>query len=218
MKQLLVIGANGKVGRRVCRMAAERKLLVRPMIRSADQAGFFRELGWDSVVFDLEGDFEAAFEDCDRVVFTAGSGGHTGGDKTLLVDLYAAIRAIDMAVRAGIEHFVMVSSLSAGNPLQGPERIRHYLVAKMVADEHLGRSGLTYTVLRPGGLTEDPGSGRIRIARNGESSPRQISRDNVAACVLASLESEWAINRTVDLLDGEVPIEEVFHLSPAPRT
>jgi uncharacterized protein YbjT (DUF2867 family) len=205
----LVIGANGKIGRLFCRKATEQGLAVRAMLRDPAQRSFFETQGIETVLGDLEGDLSHGFEGCDRVVFTAGSGGHTGGDKTLLVDLYGAIRAVEESERRGIQHFVMVSALRAEQPLAGPPAIRHYLVAKKIADERLRAGRIPYTILRPGRLSDEPASGRVRTDP-GAGRGMEISRENVALCVLESLRQPGARGHSIDLLDGEQPIEHLF--------
>jgi len=205
----LVIGANGKIGRIFCERAAAQGLAVRAMLRDPAQRSFFESLGVETVLGDLEGEFGHGFEDCSRVVFTAGSGGHTGGDKTLLVDLYGAIRAIEESEERRLDHFVMVSAMRADHPLDGPPAIRHYLVAKQLADERLRTSSVPYTILRPGRLGDEPGSGRVRTdpaAGHG----MEISRENVALCILASLGQPGSRGHSIDLLGGDQPIGELF--------
>jgi uncharacterized protein YbjT (DUF2867 family) len=205
----LVIGANGKIGRIFCRKAGPAGLSVRAMVRKQDQSAFFEQLGVESVVGDLEGEFAHAFEGCDRVVFTAGSGGHTGGDKTILVDLYGAIRAIEESERLGLEHFIMVSAMRVDQPLKGPPAMRHYFVAKKLADERLLASSVPSTILRPGRLSDAPGSGCVR-APEAAGSGTQISRENVADCIVAALKEPAARGRVVELLDGDLPIAQLF--------
>ena len=206
----LIIGANGKIGRILCQQCVQQKIPLRAMIRATAQLPYFEKLGIETVMADLEGDFSPAFAGCERVVFTAGSGGHTGGDKTLLVDLYSAIRAIEESEKRAIRHFIMVSSLRSENPMEGSEKIRHYLVAKKLADEHLMRSSLPYTILRPGRLTEESGSGSIRTDIGKERSHGSISRANVAACILACFNNTRVHGKVMDLLDGDLPISEVL--------
>jgi len=205
----LVIGANGKIGRLFCQKAAEQGVAVRAMLRDLAQRPFFESLGVEAVLGDLEGEFGDGLEGCDRVVFTAGSGGHTGGDKTLLVDLYGAIRAIEESEQRGIQHFVMVSAMRAEQPLEGPPGIRHYRVAKKLADERLRASGVPYTILRPGRLSDEPASGLVR-SDPASGHGMEISRENVALCVLESLRQPGARGHSIDLLDGEQPIEDLF--------
>jgi uncharacterized protein YbjT (DUF2867 family) len=209
MSKILTIGANGQIGRLFCQKAKHAGLAIRAMVRNDDQVARFEAKGIESVAGDLEGDFFHAFDGCDRVVFTAGSGGSTGGDKTLLVDLYGAIRAIAESESRKVDHFVMVSALRAERPLEAVPAMRHYMVAKLLADQRLLESTVTATILRPGRLTDEVGSGRIRTdvaASNGFD----ISRENVADCILAALRNPPATHRVVDLLDGDTPIAAVF--------
>jgi len=209
MSKILTIGANGQIGRLFCQKAKNAELPIRAMVRNEEQRARFEAQGIEAVVGDLEGDFFHAFDGCDRVVFTAGSGGSTGGDKTILVDLYGAIRSIAECEARGIAHFVMVSALRAEQPLEAVPAMRHYMVAKLLADQRLIESSVLATVLRPGRLTDAPGSGRVRTsAAAGEGF--DISRENVADCVLEALRQPPKINRVVDLLDGDTPIADVF--------
>lgn len=209
----LVIGANGQIGKQFCELAAQQNAPVKAMIRTPDQAAFFDSLGVETVIGDLEDDFEHAFEGCNRVLFTAGSGGKTGADKTLLVDLYGAIRSIEISKAKGIEQYIMVSALRAEQPLKGPQAIRHYLVAKKLADAELIRSGVPYTIVRPGRLTDAPATGRIRIPAADDLDPITISRANVARFLLQVLGHPKALNQVIDLLDGERDIEEMNDFS-----
>src|SRR5688572_21527068 len=142
--KVVVIGANGKIGRKVVEQCVARDIPVRAMVRDPGQLVAFEALGAEARLGDLEGDFEAAMEGCDRAIFTAGSGSHTGGDKTLLVDLYGSIRAVEHAERLNMSYFLMISSLKATDPLRGPAKIRHYLVARKLADERLLRASIPH--------------------------------------------------------------------------
>ena len=208
MSKILTIGANGQIGRLVCEKARSASLPVRAMVRDEAQRSHFEDLGIETVVGDLEGEFAHAFDGCDRVVFTAGSGGATGGDKTLLVDLYGAIRSIEESEARGIGHFVMVSAMRAERPLEAPPGLRHYMVAKLLADRRLLESDVRATILRPGRLTDEAGSGRVRTTAGGAGF--DISRENVADCVIEALRTPASMDRVVDLLDGETPIARLF--------
>ena len=211
LMKTLVVGANGKIGRIYCRIAAERGIPSRALLRDPEQRSYFESLGIETALGDLEDEFASALEGCDRVVFTAGSGGKTGGDKTLLVDLYGAIRVVEASEAMGVEHFVMVSAMRAEKPLAGPAAMRHYFVAKKLADDRLRASPVAHTILRPGLLSDEPASGRVRVDA-AEGSGHTISRENVALCILASLDQPAARGQTVDLLDGDEPIETLFEV------
>jgi uncharacterized protein YbjT (DUF2867 family) len=212
MSKILTIGANGQIGRLFCQKAKAAELPIRAMVRNDEQRARFEAEGIESVVGDLEGDFSHAFDGCRRVVFTAGSGGSTGGDKTILVDLYGAIRAIAESEERGLDHFVMVSALRAEHPLEASPPMRHYMVAKLLADQRLIESSVAATILRPGRLTDTAGSGLVRTSITaGEGF--DISRENVADCILEALRQPPAVNRVVDLLDGDTPIADVFKVA-----
>ena len=208
--RILVIGANGKIGRLICKQGVDLGMEIVGMVRNGEQVQSLEELGVLPVVADLEGELAHAFDGVTHVVFTAGSGGHTGADKTLMVDLYGAIRAIDESKIHGVKHFVMISALDADNPLTHFPKIAPYVVAKKAADDYLRNSMLSFTILRPGVLTDDLGSGKVSTGL-GESTFKSISRQNVANCVLAVLNTRPLISgRVLDLIDGNEPINEAF--------
>ena len=208
-RSILVLGANGKIGRIFCKEASEAGLPIRAMVRSEDQRESFETTNIEVVIGNLEAEFEHAAQGCDRMVFTAGSGAKTGADKTMLVDLYGAIRAIELSEKLTIDHFVMVSAARAEAPLAAPPAMRHYMVAKLLADQRLIESNVAATVLRPGRLTDEVGSGRVRTSV-AAGDGFDISRENVASCILEALRQPSRINRVVDLLDGDTLIRDVF--------
>ena len=166
MNKTLVIGANGQIGRQLIGMMALANMPVKVMIRHPEQAQELKKLGAETIIADLEAPLpDEAFADCDKVVFTAGSGGKTGADKTILVDLWGAVKAIDMAKKHHIKQFVMVSSRDAGDPENGTPAIKHYNICKHFADKHLLESGVPYTILRPGRLTDEAATGLITTQR-----------------------------------------------------
>ncbi len=205
-----VIGANGKIGRLLVeRLQAAAGTVPVAMVREEEQAAALREGGVEAVVGDLEGDFTSALDGADAVVFTAGSGAHTGKDKTLLVDLWGAVRVMKHCIARGPRRFIMVSAMRAGDPDAASGGIKPYLVAKWAADEWLLRSGLDFTILRPGGLTDDAGTGRVeaaaRIERRGT-----IPREDVAAAAVHCLRTPETVGQVYDLLSGDVPVEKAL--------
>lgn len=202
--RILIAGANGQIGRHLLGHIKQSNHLSRAMIRDPGQAGALRALGADeTVVADLEDDVRPALDGCDAVVFTAGSGGHTGPDKTDAVDRDGAIGMIDACTSHGGERFVMVSSMGTADPDHGPEGLRHYLRAKQAADAHLAESGLDYTIVRPGRLTDDAGTGRVALSREGFGHGGSIPREDVAAVLMTVLETPQTAGATFELLEGD---------------
>ncbi|MFW5656386.1 MAG: SDR family oxidoreductase [Bacteroidota bacterium] len=199
--KVLVIGANGKVGKLLVRWLINKSHEVKAMIRSEAQAENLKALGAEPVVADLEKEFEFAFKGIDAVVFTAGSGSKTGPDKTMTVDLLGAMKTVDAAVKYGVDRYIMVSAQGAGSPEEKPEAKRYYFVAKAEADKYLRNTRLRYTVFRPGKLTDEP-AGKVKLAGIIEERGT-TSRDLLAKSIAYSLEAESTFRKTIDILDGE---------------
>ena len=205
----LVIGANGQIGKQFCELAQKAGTPIKAMIRSEEQAAWFKEHGIDTVVADLEGEFEQAFDGCDQVVFTAGSGPHTGPDKTLMIDLFGAIRTADIAKQKGLSRYIMISAMRAENPMEAPEKLRPYMAAKFAADAHLRNSGMPYVILKPGRLTHEAASQQFASSLD-EAGDNQISRANVAHALLHVVQKSDLVNQEYLLLDGKRSIGEII--------
>ncbi len=207
---VFIAGANGQIGQYLLQEMAESDHEARALIRHPDQGPELQQLGaTETVLGNLEQDCSEAMKGCDAVIFAAGSGPHTGPDKTIDVDQDGAIRLVDTARAIGIKRFIIVSSMRAEEPEKGPEKLRHYLQAKHNADQHLKNSGLDYTIVRPGQLTNDEGTGMVAV------SPRQaefgkIPRQDVARVLLAALDSEATINRVFDVVSGDTPVPDAL--------
>ncbi|MDO3409547.1 SDR family oxidoreductase [Saccharibacillus sp. CPCC 101409] len=209
---VLVIGANGQVGSRLVRLLkSEGVHEVRAMVRKHEQEEELHQAGVETVFANLEDRVETlaeAMRGSDAIVFTAGSGGSTGADKTLLIDLDGAVKTMEAASLAGIKRYVMVSAMQAHNRENWADAIKPYYAAKHYADRMLESTGLDYTILRPGGLTNDPGTGRVEAQENLERG--SISREDVAAAISAALENRITYRRAYDLVAGDTPVSEVF--------
>lgn len=206
---ILIAGANGQIGRPLVARLASGPHRVRAMIRDRQQADTLEALGAETVVADLEADVTAVVEGCDMVIFTAGSGPHTGPDKTIDVDRNGAMALIDAARGHHVRRFIMVSAMRTHTPDQAPEKLRHYLAAKKAADDHLIASGIPYTIVRPGRLTNEPGEGRVRAAET-LSEYGEIPREDVAHALAAIVDAPNMTNEEVCLLAGDTPIEEAI--------
>jgi uncharacterized protein YbjT (DUF2867 family) len=206
--KITVIGANGKIGRLLLPKLVEAGHEVRGMVRDQAQLDRVRATGAQPVMGDLDDVFEPVLEGVEGIVFSAGSGGHTGPDRTMIIDLWGAIKVIRAAERLGAKRFVMVSSRRSRDPDAAPIGIRHYLIAKLIADEYLERSSLDYTIVCPGALTDEPGTGRVSAAEFLDVEQTSVPREDVAATIVACLQDPTTIGKQFDLLAGDTPIVE----------
>lgn len=207
---VLIIGANGQIGTRLVKKLKDAGHEPKAMVRKEEQINQFKSEGVDTVLADLEEDFSHAYNGVDAVVFAAGSGGNTAKSKTDVIDREGAIKAIDKAEKAGVNRFVMVSALKSNRGEdEWPEAMQHYYEAKSAADDHLRNSDLDYTVLMPGRLTNDSGTGKVELSERIEDiEERSISRDDVAAVITEMIDSPATFGKSLDLLQGESSIEE----------
>lgn len=212
--KVLVIGANGQIGKQLVKMIEERDgFEAKAMIRKEEQAAYFKGLGAETVIADLEGEIDpmtVAAQGVDAVVFTAGSGGHTGKDKTLMVDLDGAVKTIEATKAAGVKRFIMVSSFdTTREAIQAADSsFAPYVVAKHYADEWLRESGLDYTIVHPGLLTNDEGTGKIEAGMTVERGA--VPREDIARVLLATLENEATIGKEFQVVSGDQPINKAI--------
>ncbi|WP_067729453.1 SDR family oxidoreductase [Oceanobacillus damuensis] len=209
--KVLVIGANGQIGKHLVRLLQDSdEHTVKAMVRKEEQLEALKESGVDTVLGNLEGSVDEiaeAVKGSDAVIFTAGSGGSTGPDKTLLIDLDGAVKSMEAAEKEGADRFVIVSAFQAHNRDSWADSpIKPYMVAKHYADKMLEASKLNYTIVRPGGLLNDPGTDKVAAAENLERG--SIPREDVAKVVIASLTEENTYRKGFDLISGDTPITD----------
>ncbi|MEK3981683.1 SDR family oxidoreductase [Psychrobacillus sp. FSL K6-2836] len=207
--KVVIIGANGQIGQHVV-MELQRSdtHTVTAVVRKEEQAQKLKANNIQAIVADLEGsvdDLAKAITGADAVIFIAGSGGHTGPDKTLLIDLDGAVKTMEAAKQVGIDRYIMVSAYGADKRQNWNEGMRPYYVAKHYADRLLEASGLNYTIVRPGGLVNEPSTGKIAVGA--EANPSTITREDVAHTLIATLENEKTYKRAFNLVNGEHSIE-----------
>ena len=201
---VVVAGGHGKVGLNLLRLLAERGHRARGLVRNPDHVPDLADLGAEAVVCDMEAldDLSGCCTGADAVVFAAGAGPGSGPARKRTVDLGAAVKLMD----AGVRRYVMVSAISAGRPDEWSEPMRPYYEAKAEADRRLEESGLEYTIVRPGSLTDDPGTGLVTVGTDLDRG--EVPRDDVAAVLLAVLETPTSIGKTFELVSGDTPVEE----------
>ncbi|MAN59155.1 MAG: NAD-dependent dehydratase [Flavobacteriaceae bacterium] len=207
MERVLVVGATGSTGRKIVEIL-DRYRNYRPvaMVRHKDQEKVFAEKNIETRLADLEKNVSHTVTEIDKVIFAAGSGGDTSKEKTTAVDQEGAKKIIDLSAIAGIKKFVMLSSMGADNPEQS-EEMQHYLQAKKNADDHLRKSGLSYSIIRPGALTDEGRTGTIKLAKS-LNEQGEIARADVAETLVAALHDDTLPNETVEILSGDADIEE----------
>jgi|SRR5690625_172700 len=210
--KVLVVGANGQIGKHLVTMIQKSETLeARAMIRDQGQASFFEDLGAETVVVDLEHDTDTikkAVDGVDAVVFTAGSGPHTGPDKTMLIDLDGAVKTVKATESAGVKRFIMISSFDTRRKAiqAASSSFAPYVVAKHYADEKLRETDLDYTIIHPGLLTNDAGKGTVNAAPTVERD--EVPREDVAHVILSCLEETSTIGKEFQVVTGTKPISD----------
>ncbi len=212
--KVLVVGANGQIGKHVVSLLQDSDNFdAKAMIRKQEQVSYFEELGAETALVDLEGEIEEiakAAEGVDAVVFTAGSGGHTGKDKTVMIDLDGAVKTVEAAKQAGVKRFVMISSFDTRRKAiqEANESFAPYVAAKHYADEWLKDADLDYTIIHPGFLTNDEGNKKVTFGMDVEAG--KVPREDIARTIVASLENDSTVGKEFQVVGGNTPINEAI--------
>jgi nucleoside-diphosphate-sugar epimerase len=209
-----IAGAHGKVGMRLARLLADREDDAIGLIRSPDQIADVNGQGASAVVCDLE---QASIEEIahaivgtDAAVFTAGAGPGSGPERKLSLDRDGAIKFLEAAAEAGVPRFVIVSAVGAEAPPPGDDTFSVYMRAKAEADQAVQASDRQWTIVRPGRLTDDPGTGRVRIESTAFRG--QVPRDDVATVVAWLVHDDRFSGRVLYVNGGEVPAEQALEM------
>jgi uncharacterized protein YbjT (DUF2867 family) len=209
--RIVIAGGHGQIALRLERLLAARGDEVAGIIRKPEQADDLRAAGAEAVVLDLESarveDVAEALRGADGVVFAAGSGPGSTAERKETMDRAGAVLLAEAAEQAGVRRYVIVSSTGADSGHQGDEIFDVYLRAKGAADDAVrARSALDWTVLRPGGLTNDAGTGLVKLAeKTGRS---MVTRDDVAAVIAELLRAPGTVGRTLELIGGTTPVAD----------
>ena len=204
---VVIVGGHGQIAMRLEKLLAERGDSPRGIIRKTEQADDLEAIGAEPIVLDIENrEISDAVAGADAVVFAAGAGPGSGPARKHTVDYGGAVALVDAALAHDIRRYVMVSAMGANRPERWTDQMRPYYEAKAEADRVVSESGLDHTIVRPGGLTDDPGTGKVEIAERLESGT--VSRDDVAAVIAEVLRADNTIGKSFDLLEGETPIPD----------
>jgi uncharacterized protein YbjT (DUF2867 family) len=206
---VLVAGGHGKIALRLLRLLAADGHRARGLVRKPGQAADLAAVGAVAVLGDLEADagLDEYVQGADVVVFAAGAGPGSGPQRKRTVDLGGAVKLVDAARAVGVRRYVMISSIGADRAQLASGPMRPYLEAKAEADRYLMASGLDYTIVRPGSLTDDPGTGRVGLST--ELGGRgQVPRDDVAAVIARVLDAPNTIGVTFEVFSGDRLVAE----------
>ncbi len=208
--KVAIAGGHGQIALRLAKVLSQRGDQVVALIRNPDHADDVRRAGAQPAVVDLEharvAEVAEAIAGSDAVVFSAGAGPGSGPGRKETMDYGGAVRLIEAAQQSGIRRYVIVSAIDADADAPGEDTFAVYLRAKGRADDAVRASGLDFTVVRPGGLTNDPGTGRVTLGEN--LSHGRVTRDDVASVLAAVLDSPNTIGRTFDLIEGDMPVAD----------
>ena len=217
MSRIAVVGGHGNVARHLHPLLAAAGHRPVALVRREEYRAELEGKGAEVRLLDLEGQdaaaFAEAFEGCHAVVFAAGGGPDGNIERKRTVDLEGSLKSIEGARRAGISRFVQVSAIGVDAPLP-PDTDpvwRAYVEAKRDADAALRSSGLDWTIIRPGRLTDGPPTGLVALGPDVE--PRQVPRADVAAVLAAVIDTGGGIGAQWDLVSGETPIDEAVRQS-----
>ncbi|MGZ4342876.1 MAG: NAD(P)H-binding protein [Solirubrobacteraceae bacterium] len=210
--RIAIAGGHGQIALQLTRLLHARGDEVIGLIRNPAHADDVRGAGGESKVCDLESasvdDVAEAIRGADAAVFAAGAGPGSGAERKLTVDRDGAIKLLAAAVAAGAPRYVIVSSIGAENPPDGDDVFSVYLRAKAEADAAVRGSDREWTIVRPGALTDDPGTGRVRIST--DPFRAKVPREDVAAVLEAVLGEHPSIGKIFYLNGGDQPIEQAL--------
>lgn len=216
--RVVIAGGHGKIALIVERLLAQRGDSVAGFIRNAAHSADLEAAGSEAILVDLEeattDEVAAHLGGADAVLFAAGAGPGSGAARKETVDRDAAILLADAAQQAGVRRYVMISAMGAD--AEAPDDVDNpvfvaYLRAKGAADEYIRGLALDATIVRPGLLTDEPGTGRVTIAS--ETGRGSIPRDDVAAVLLAVLDTPATVGQTFEVISGGTRIADAVHRS-----
>ncbi len=210
--RVVIAGGHGKIALLLEHLLAERGDRPVGIVRNPDHVADVEATGAEAVVLDLESTDAArlaqTLEGADAVVFAAGGGPGSGVARKETVDKGAASLLADAAARAGVRRYLMVSAMGTEHADPDSDDVfQVYLRAKQAADDDLRARDLDWTVVRPGRLTDEPGTGRVRV---GTLERGDVPRADVAAVLAGCLDAPTTVGRTFDLLTGDVPVDEAL--------
>ncbi|WP_019812476.1 NAD(P)H-binding protein [Saccharomonospora saliphila] len=211
--RVVIAGGHGKIALRLEKLLAANGDTAVGLVRNPGHVADLRDAGAEPVLLDLENasvaEVAETLSGADAAVFAAGAGPGSGTERKETVDRAAAVLLAEAAERAGVRRFVQVSSMGAGQPIDAGavgEVFAAYLRAKADAERDLRDRDLDWTILRPGRLTDEPGTGMVHLAP--EVPRADVPRDDVAAVLVELLSDTTTVGATLELTSGNTPVGE----------
>lgn len=213
--RVVIAGGHGKIALLLAPVLAAHGHEVAALIRNPEHAAEVRATGAEPVLCDLEkadaDELVDVVKGCDAAIFAAGAGQGSGVDRKYTVDLGGSVRLAETAERTGVRRFLQISSMGAGlPPAPGTDEVwAAYIDAKTKAEEDLRARDLDWTILRPGRLTDSPGTGLVTLAPPpiGRS---EVPRADVAAVLAGLLPAAHTFGLTLELVSGDTPISQAI--------
>lgn len=211
---ILIIGANGGVGSKLVDQLKDDNIDFTAGVRKDEQVKALEDNGIKVLNIDVEKDsiedLKNKFKTFDKVIFSVGSGGSTGADKTIYVDLDGAVKTIKASEEADIKHYVMVSTYdSRREAFDQSGDLKPYTIAKHYADDYLRHSNLNYTIVHPGGLKDDQGTGQIKADLYFDSYG-SIPREDVASVLKHVITSDKFSKQEFQFVSGNESINDAL--------
>ncbi|MFC4944868.1 NAD(P)H-binding protein [Pseudonocardia sp. GCM10023141] len=208
---VVIAGGHGQIGLRLTSLLAERGDAVTGVIRNPAHREDLERAGATPAVLDLESataaELAAHLEGADAVVFAAGAGPGSSAGRKDSVDRAAAVLLAEAAALAGVRRYLLVSSINVdAPPAAGTDEVwAAYLAAKKAAEDAIRASDLDWTIVRPGSLSDDPGTGRVRLVP-ASGARGAVTRDDTAAVLVALLDAPATAGAVLELFEGDVDV------------
>jgi len=213
-RTVAVVGGHGQIARLLHPLLLEAGHTPVALVRKQEQAERLESEGVSTRHLDIEADdvdaFAKAFEGCDAVVFAAGGGPDGNIERKRTVDLEGSTKSADAAQKAGVRRFLQVSAIGVDEPMRDDagDVWKAYVDAKRDADAHLRDSGLDWTIIRPGGLTDEDATGRVALGE--DVSRGEVTRADVAAVLAAALDDDRTVGQQWNLVGGDLSIADAI--------
>jgi uncharacterized protein YbjT (DUF2867 family) len=212
MTKVAIVGAHGQIGQFIIKHLRAQGHEALGVVRKEQQIASLRKLGANSVLVDIESAsadaLASAIKGVDAVVFAAGAGPGSSAERKRTVDYAGSVLLAEAARKAGIKRYVQISAIGVDDPIKpGTEPVwKAYIEAKRDADTSLRESGLDWTIIRPGPLTNKPATGLVTLSE--DAGRGEVPREDVALVVVAALGSSSTVGKQWELCSGETPIRD----------